>query len=278
MANIPAEGAKVADSVIWSFYIGGSVLITAVLWTVFTTKEYPPQEHAEYHNIQKKEVKEKVNIFQILAQAPKVFWQLGVVQFFSWFSLFLMWVYTARAVANQIWGGGVHVDSTSKEFNDASSWVALMFGIYSGVAALYSFWMPAIARKIGRKRTYGYSLLIGGLSLFLIYFIQDKFILTLTMIGVGVAWAAILAMPYAILSKSVPAERSGVYMGLFNMTITIPQISSALIGSGLAYLFKDNVVAIIAISGISMMVAGAAVYFVEDKVTGETSFAGGGGH
>ncbi len=138
--------------------------------------------------------------------------------------------------------------------------------------------MPAIARKIGRKRTYGYSLLIGGLSLFLIYFIQDKFILTLTMIGVGVAWAAILAMPYAILSKSVPAERSGVYMGLFNMTITIPQISSALIGSGLAYLFKDNVVAIIAISGISMMVAGAAVYFVEDKVTGETSFVGGGGH
>ncbi len=278
VANIPAEGAKVADSVIWSFYIGGSVLISAVLWTVFTTKEYPPQEHAEYHNIQKKVVKEKVNIFQILAQAPKVFWQLGVVQFFSWFSLFLMWVYTTRAIANQIWGGGAHVEATSKEFNDAGNWVGWMFAIYSAVAAGYSFLMPAIAKRIGRKGTYGYSLLFGGLSLLSMFLIHDKYVLFGTMVGVGIAWAAILAMPYAILSKSVPAERSGVYMGLFNMTITIPQITSALLGSALALYFKDNAMAIIAISGISMMVAGAAVYFVEDKVTGETSFVGGGGH
>ncbi|AOW08416.1 MFS transporter [Flavobacterium gilvum] len=267
LSNVPAAGEKVAESVIWSFYIGGGILLATVLWTVFRTKEYGPKEHAEYNKIDLNvpENKEKTSILTLIGDAPKIFWQLGIVQFFSWFALFLMWVYTTRAIANQVWGPEA-LDAKSIGFNEAGDWTGVMFAFYSGVAAVYSFLIPSIAKAIGRKKTYSFSLIMGGLGLISMFFVEDKNMLLLSISGVGLAWAAILAMPYAMLSGSLPAEKMGVYMGLFNATITTPQIAAGLLGSTLILLFGGNPITIIVIAGVSMLIAGLAVFFVKEKM------------
>jgi len=266
VANVPAAGEKVAASVIWSFYIGGAILLVTVLWTAFRTKEYAPKEHALYNDIdlESETVTEKTSIFKLIANAPKIFWQLGIVQFFSWFALFLMWVYTTRAIANQVWGSEA-LDPKSIGFNEAGDWTGVMFAFYSAVAALFSLLIPTIAKSIGRKKTYSFSLLMGGIGLASMYFVHDKNILLLSISGVGLAWAAILAMPYAMLSGSLPADKMGVYMGLFNATITIPQIAAGLLGSTIIALFGGFPMAIIVIAGVSLLIAGLAVFFVREK-------------
>ncbi len=267
IANVPAAGEKVAASVIWSFYIGGTILLITVLWTVFRTKEYGPKEHAQYNDIdlEAEHVTEKTSILKLISNAPKIFWQLGIVQFFSWFALFLMWVYTTRAIANQVWGPEA-LDPKSIGFNEAGDWTGVLFAFYSAVAALFSLLIPTIAKSIGRKKTYSFSLLMGGIGLASMYFVHDKTILLLSISGVGLAWAAILAMPYAMLSGSLPADKMGVYMGLFNATITIPQIAAGLLGSTIIALFGGFPMAIIVIAGISLLIAGLAVFFVKEKI------------
>jgi maltose/moltooligosaccharide transporter len=268
VANVPAAGEKVAASVIWSFYIGGAILLATVLWTVFRTKEYAPKEHAEYNdiNLEAETVTEKTSILKLITNAPKIFWQLGIVQFFSWFALFLMWVYTTRAIANQVWGPEA-LDPKSIGFNEAGDWTGVLFAFYSAVAALFSLLIPTIAKSIGRKKTYSFSLLLGGIGLASMYFVHDKNILLLSISGVGLAWAAILAMPYAMLSGSLPADKMGVYMGLFNATITIPQIAAGLLGSTIIALFGGFPMAIIVIAGVSMLIAGLAVFFVRESIS-----------
>ncbi|QBN20614.1 MFS transporter [Flavobacterium nackdongense] len=265
IANVPAAGEKVAASVIWSFYIGGSILLITVLWTVFRTKEYAPKEHALYNDIdlEAETVTEKTSILKLISNAPKIFWQLGIVQFFSWFALFLMWVYTTRAIANQVWGPEA-LDPKSIGFNEAGDWTGVLFAFYSAVAALFSLLIPTIAKSIGRKKTYSFSLLLGGIGLASMFFVHDKTILLLSISGVGLAWAAILAMPYAMLSGSLPADKMGVYMGLFNATITIPQIAAGVLGSTILALFGGFPMAIIVIAGVSMLIAGLAVFFVKE--------------
>lgn len=266
IANVPAEGEKVASSVIWSFYIGGAILLVSVLWTVFRTKEYAPKEHALYNKIdlEATEKKEKTSIVSLIGNAPKIFWQLGFVQFFSWFALFLMWVYTTRAIANQVWGPDA-IDAKSVGFNEAGDWTGVMFAFYSAVAALYSLLIPKIAKAIGRKKVYSFSLLLGGIGLISMMLVQDKNVLLLSISGVGLAWAAILAMPYAMLSGSLPADKMGVYMGLFNATITLPQITAGLLGSTLIAFFGGNPMTIIVIAGVSMLIAGLAVFLVKQN-------------
>lgn len=266
VSNVPQAGQKVADSVIWSFYIGGAILLLSVLWTVLRTKEYAPKEHALYNDIDLEAVdkSEKSNIFTLISNAPKIFWQLGIVQFFSWFALFLMWVYTTRAIANQVWGPEA-LDAKSLGFNEAGDWTGVMFAFYSAIAAIYALLIPTIAKAIGRKQTYSISLLLGGLGLISIFLVHDKNLLLLSMVGVGFAWAAILAIPYAMLSSSLPAEKMGVYMGLFNATITIPQIAAGLLGSTLIALFGGAPIIIIVIAGISMAIAGLSVFFIKEK-------------
>ena len=266
VSNVPEAGEKVASSVIWSFYIGGAILLASVLWTVFRTKEYAPKEHAEYNKIDLNAtaVKEKTSIFKLIGNAPKIFWQLGFVQFFSWFALFLMWVYTTRAIANQVWGPEA-LDAKSIGFNEAGDWTGVMFAFYSAVAAVFSLMIPSIAKAIGRKKVYSFSLLLGGLGLISMFLIHDKTFLLLSISGVGLAWAAILAMPYAMLSGSLPADKMGVYMGLFNATITLPQIAAGILGSTLIAFFGDSPMSIIVIAGVSMLIAGIAVFLVKEK-------------
>ena len=252
VANEPAEGQKVAPTVIWSFYFGGAVLLLSVLWTSFRTKEYPPEEYAKYNNIST-EQEEKKSFMQLLANIPTAMWQLAVTQFFSWFSLFLMWVYTTQGIAQHIWGV---TDPKSKEFNEAGNWTGVIFAAYSVFAALYSLVLTPLADKFGRKNTYAVSLLAGGLGLISMVFIEDKNLHFLAMVGVGVAWAAILAMPYAILSSSLPAKQTGVYMGIFNITITVPQIAAGLLGGVELSLLNEQAINVIGLSGVSMLLAG----------------------
>lgn len=179
-----------------------------------------------------------------------------------------MWVYTTRAIANQVWGPDA-LDAKSIGFNEAGDWTGVLFAFYSAVAAIYSLLIPSIAKSIGRKKTYSFSLLMGGLGLISMFLIEDKNLLLLSMIGVGFAWAAILAMPYAMLSGSLPANKMGVYMGLFNATITLPQIAAGLLGSTLIALFGGFPMAIIVIAGASMLIAGLGVIFIKEKTTNQ---------
>lgn len=252
VANEPAEGQKVAPTVVWSFYFGGAVLLLSVLWTSFRTKEYPPAEYAKYNNITE-EKEEKQSFMQLLVNIPSAMWQLAVTQFFSWFSLFLMWVYTTQGIAQHIWGV---TDPKSKEFNEAGNWTGVIFAAYSVFAALYSLVLTPLADKFGRKNTYAISLLAGGIGLISMMFIEDKNMHFVSMVGVGIAWAAILAMPYAILSSSLPAKQTGVYMGIFNITITVPQIAAGLLGGVALSLLNEQAINVIGLSGVSMLLAG----------------------
>lgn len=190
--------------------------------------------------------------------------QLGVVQFFSWFALFSMWVFTTSAVASHIY----HLpatDTSSKQFNIASDFVGKMFGVYNFVSAIYALSLPWIVKKLNRKRTHAFSLTMGGIGLISIFFVQNHYLLFLSMVGVGLAWGSILAMPYAILSSSIPAKKIGVYMGLFNFFITFPQIVNSLTGSLIVkYLFNSEAIYGLVMAGVFMFLAAISVLFVKD--------------
>jgi maltose/moltooligosaccharide transporter len=264
ISNAPEAGEKVASSVIWSFYIGGAILLLTVLVTSFKTKEYPPEEYEKYNGITKEE-KVKVSFLQLLKTTPKTMLNLAVVQFFSWFALFLMWVYTTSAIAQTVWNTPA-ADSTSETFNIAGNWVGVLFGIYSIFAAIYSLLIPKIVKKIGRKPTYMVSLFAGGLGLVSMLFIRDQYGLIFSMIGIGISWAAILAMPYTILSAALPASKMGVYMGIFNATITIPQIAAGLLGGVILTVLGGQAITMLVVAGISMVLAGVSVMFVTEKI------------
>jgi len=264
VANVPSPGEKVAPSVIWAFYFGGGALLLTVIWTTFRTKEYPPKEYEQYNDITVEE-KSRTSFLSTLKDIPLTMWRLAIVQFFSWFALFLMWVFTTNGVAQNVWHT-LPGDSKSLDFNDAGNWVGIIFACYSVVAALFSLVMGNIATKFGRKPTYMISLILGGLGLISMVFIHNKFGLIFSMVGIGIAWAAILAMPYAILSAALPASKMGVYMGIFNATITVPQIAAALLGGVILSLVGGTSIMMLGVAGVSMLIAGATVVFVKEHI------------
>lgn len=244
--NVPAN-------VMWSFYIGAFVLITSILITVSTTKEYPP----EFYEDEKKE--QEKSGFKI----PKVMWQLLLVQFFSWFALFSMWVYTTPTVAQHFFGT---TDPNSAAYQEAGDWVGILFGVYNGVSAILALLLPVIAKRVGRKMTHSIALTIGGLSFLSFFIINDYQMLIIPMIGIGFAWGSILAMPYAMLANSIPADKMGMFMGLFNMSITIPQIINGIFsGFILKYVFNNDPIYSIMMAGILMILGAVSVSFVSDK-------------
>ena len=258
----------VPQNLIWSFIIGAAVLIISILVTVTTTKEYSPEELASFDAATDEPVEvENSSLFDIVddfKKMPETMRQLSWVQFFSWFGLFGMWVFSTPAIAQHIYGLS-YTDSSSASYQDAGDWVGILFGIYNLVSAFYAFALPYIAKQIGRKKTHSISLIIGGLGLLSIYIMPDKNWLIVSMIGVGIAWASILAMPYAILAGSISAKKMGVYMGIFNFFIVIPQIINALIGGPLVkYAYNNQAIFALIISGVSFLIAAALVYKVKD--------------
>lgn len=259
--KISADGG-VPDNVIISFYIGAAVLISSIIWTITKTKEYPPEKTADE---EKKKTNGLVEIFSDFIAMPKTMKQLGIVQFFSWFALFSMWVFTTPAIAVHIYGTDIN-DTTSELYQDAGNWVGIIFGVYNLVAAIYALLLPAIAKKIGRKLTHSVSLFLGGISLMSIYLIEDPNMLLIPMVGIGIAWGSILAMPYAILAGSLPAKKMGIYMGIFNFFITVPQILNGILGGPIVKRFYDSqAIYAIVFAGICLLIAAASVVFVDDK-------------
>jgi maltose/moltooligosaccharide transporter len=248
-----------------AFYIGAFAFIAAILWTVFTTKEHPPEVH--HIDAGSNDHKGLSQIFRDFATMPKTMKQLGIVQFFSWFALFSMWVFSNPAISAHIYHlEDTQMVSTNKTYSEASAWVGVIFGVYNGVAAIYALLLPAIAFRIGRKLTHAVSLAVGGVGLISIYFITDPNWLILPMVGVGIAWASILAMPYAILSSSIPARKMGIYMGLFNFFITIPQIINGFLGGVIMkHVYNSQAIFSIVMAGVFFIIAAICVRFVDDK-------------
>ena len=265
------ENGGVPMHLILSFVIGAVILISSILVTIFTTKEYSPEELAQFEDEQAHQdtvVTEKesslLDIFEDFRKMPTTMRQLSWVQFFSWFGLFGMWVFTTPAIAHHIYGLPIN-DSKSEAYQNAGDWVGVLFGIYNLVSAFYAFALPYIAKKIGRKLTHSISLTIGGIGLISMYFMPNEDWLILSMVGVGIAWASILSMPYAILAGSISPLKMGVYMGIFNFFIVIPQIINALIGGPLVkYLYNDDAIFALVTSGVSFLIAAALVAKVKD--------------
>jgi maltose/moltooligosaccharide transporter len=252
-----AEGkGLVADNVTYSFYFGAFVLLTSILWTIFKTDEYPPEYYSENEetNDLDKGKKNKIKI-------PKVMLQLLLVQFFSWFALFSMWVFTTPSVAQTFYNS---IDPNSLEYKEAGNWVGILFGIYNGVSAIIALSLPVIAKKVGRKKTHAFALSIGGLSLLSFSIIPNATLLIIPMIGIGIAWGSILAMPYAMLASSIPPKRMGIYMGIFNMSITIPQIVNGIFGGLiLKHLLHNNPINSILMAGVFMILGAVATLFIK---------------
>ncbi|WP_299290616.1 MFS transporter [uncultured Mucilaginibacter sp.] len=258
-------------NLIYSFYAGAVVLIASVLWTVFRTKEFPPEEYDSFHaeEIEKEKGEEKksgmAEVFYNLVHMPKTMKQLAVVQFFSWYALFSMWVFTTPAIAAHVF----HIkagDTSSADYNNAANWVDILFGVYNAVSAVYALLLPKILTKVSRKKMHAFALVMGGLGLISLLFIQNQYLLILPMVGIGLAWGSVLAIPYAILSSSIPATKVGVYMGIFNFTITIPQILNGVVGGLIVkHLFNDQPIYALVMAGVFLFLSAGSVFFVQDE-------------
>jgi len=333
VANTAPEG-MIPPSVKLSFYLGGSIFLFAVLWTVLRTKEYSPKQLEDFETAEKNNHQESITIsitdsikkdtpffrngiiwlilglglsyliyyfalkkelfvlsggigfFGIIQIAsalfikagktnnglvsiitdlfnlPKTMAQLAVVQFFSWFALFAMWIYSTSAVTSHIY----HTSDTQSEiYNEAANWVSGMFGWYNLFAAGFAFLLPVLAKYTNRKITHLVALFAGGIGLASFYIVKDPDMLIFCMVGVGLAWASILSMPYAILTKSLPQNKMGVYMGIFNFFIVIPQILAAsILGFLTASLFNGESIYALVLGGASMIIAGILTLFVDD--------------
>jgi maltose/moltooligosaccharide transporter len=260
-----APAGQIPDTVKWSFYIGGIAYLGAVLWTVLTTQEYPPKEFSQYNELEVAPAPSSffTDMVHDFAHIPRTMWQLGAVQFFSWFALFAMWIYTTPAVTRHIFGS---TDTSSVAYNQGANWVGNLFAVYNGIAALVAFVLVYLARQSGRKVVHSGALVAGGLGLLSIFFIKDPQFLIVSMVGVGVAWASILAMPYAMLAGALPAQKMGVYMGIFNFFIVIPQIIAAgILGFFLNQFFGNDPLYALGMGGISMFIAATLTLFVKDS-------------
>jgi maltose/moltooligosaccharide transporter len=248
-----------------SFYVGAAAFLGAVLWTVFTTKEYPPENMAEFRKQKAERAGIAAGAREILAsvrQMPRTMRQLAWVQISTWLGLFCMWLYFPVAVARNVFGAA---DTNSPLYSAGAEWAGVCFGMYSLVCFGFSFLLPVLARKYGRKATHALCLICGGLGLLSVAVIHSKFPLLLSMTGIGIAWASTLSMPYSILSGSLPEGKTGVYMGIFNSFVVIPEIVASLgFGWIMNHLLNNNRISAVVAGGIFFMLAAALTHRVED--------------
>ena len=277
-----AVPGQVSRHIAYSYYAGGAVLLLTVLVTAFKTKEYPPKEFAEYNGLEydgagrtgNGAVTEKAGVSSperkpgfigLMRNIPKVMLQLGVTQFFSWAALFLMWTYLKPAIT-----GTVTDPATGAVLSEGATqtWVGVLNGIYPIPACIAALFLSRIAARFGNKTVYAVCLLFGAAGFGSLLFIHDKYLMMLPMAGIGIAWAGILAMPYSILSRDVDARNMGAYMGIFNFTITIPQIVIGLTGGMIVkWCFGSEAVYMLGLAGVFMLLAAISVAFVRSSDT-----------
>ncbi|MDQ3683966.1 MAG: MFS transporter [Bacteroidota bacterium] len=264
VSNTAPEGI-IPDSVKYSFYIGGVVFLLSVMWTVFTTKEFPPENIKKWEEEKLKSRGVLNGLKEIvtgIGTMPKTMLQLAFVQFFTWIAFFAMWIYTTSGVAENAYGT---TDTQSKNYQDAGDWVGVMFMVYNGVSALAAFLLPILAAKTSRRFTHMLCLILGGIGLISIFFIKDNQLLLLPMALVGLAWASTLTMPYAMLAGALPGDKMGFYMGVFNFFIVIPQIVAAsILGFFVKEIFNSQSIYALVIGGVSMVIAGFLNFLVKE--------------
>ncbi|MEC5395813.1 MFS transporter [Bergeyella sp. RCAD1439] len=255
--NTAAEGV-VPDSVIYSFYVGAAILIGCVLYTILNVKEMPPQEYAKFHGIEEGK-KEKVNVFQLLRKAPKVFWTVGLTQFFCWSAFVYMWTYTNAGIAETVWNT---TDAKSLAFQNAGNWVGVLFAVQSVGSILWAVVLPFFKTN---KSAYFVSLLLGGIGFISTFFVRDQYLLFGSYMLIGCAWAAILALPFTILTNALKGNNMGAYLGLFNGTICIPQIIAAVLGGVVFQALGGSPILMLVVAGVLLILGALSVFGIKEK-------------
>ncbi len=245
-----APAGQVPDAVTYSFYIGAAVLILCVIYSFVTIREMPPKEYAEYHGITEQQNEEKTSMLKLLIHAPRTFWTVGLVQFFCWAAFLYMWTYTPGAIADTVWGT---TDTNSEAYQTAGNWVGVLFTVQAVGSVL---WAVVIPRFKSHKTVYVLSLLLGAAGFISTLFVTDQYVLFISFLLIGCAWAAMLALPFTILTNSISGKNMGTYLGLFNGTICVPQICAAALGGLILPLLGGHQVNMLVLGGV-LLVAGA---------------------
>jgi len=261
----PAAAHTIPASVRLAFYIGAPVFFGCVLWTILTTKEYPPEDIAEFQRAKAEHsglLHNMREIFAAIRQMPPTMRQLSAVQICAWLGLFCMWLYFTPAVARNVFGAP---NTASPLYKEGEEWSGLCFAVYSAVCFLFSFVLPVLARNLGRKLTHALCLLCGAAGLFSVALIHNKWLLWASMTGVGIAWSSILAMPYTILAGCLPQKKIGIYMGVFNFAIVLPEITASLFfGWVMNHLLDNNRLYAVVAGGVFMVLAAILMQRVHD--------------
>ena len=275
ISNIAPKGV-IPDSVIYSFYIGALILILCVIYTSVKVKEYPPELYAEYHGINKDDKKEeKTNMLQLLIKAPKAFWTVGLVQFFCWAAFMFMWTYTNGTIAANTFdapsivnaAGATVIDTASVQYQTAGDWVGILFAVQAVGSVI---WATIIPQFKSLKMAYVVSLLLGAVGFISTLFIHDQYALFVSFLLIGCAWAAMLALPFTILTNALTGSHMGTYLGLFNGTICVPQIVAASLGGLILKMFTTEgsippEVNMLVLAGIFLIIGACCVGIVKEK-------------
>ncbi len=261
IANTAPKGV-VPDSVIWSFYCGAAILILCVLYTFLRVKEMPPKEYAEFHgfDLEKKAQEPSEGLMKLLTKAPKTFWTVGLVQFFCWAAFLYMWTYTNGAIAHNVWHTA---DTASEAYQTAGNWVGVLFAVQAVGSLL---WAAILPRFKNLKLAYVVSLLIGAVGFASVYFIHNQYVLFLSYFLIGTAWAAMLALPFTLLTNALEGSPyMGSYLGLFNGTICLPQIVAAATGGLVLSLVGGSQPAMLLMAGVFLVLGAISVRFIKIK-------------
>ena len=261
IANTAPKGV-IPDSVIWSFYCGAAILILCVLYTFMKVKEMNPKEYAEFHgfDLQAQQEGKKEGFIKLLAQAPKAFWTVGLVQFFCWAAFLFMWTYTNGAIAQNVWGT---TDVTSEGYQTAGNWVGVLFAVQAVGSLCWALFIPKFKSN---RAAYITSLVIGAVGFISACFLHDKYLLFISYFLIGFAWAAMLALPFSILTNALKgSSHMGEYLGLFNCTICLPQIIAAALGGLVLSAVGGSQAGMLAIAGLLLLCGAASVLAIREN-------------
>lgn len=260
-----APAGQVPDTVTYSFYIGAAVLVLCVIYSFATIREMPPAEYARFHGITQEQEKESSSLAHLLKHAPKTFWTVGLVQFFCWAAFMYMWTYTNGAIAHNVWGTS---DTASAAYQEAGNWVGVLFAVQAVGSVLWAVVIPMFR---SHKVAYSLSLVLGGIGFISVYFITNQYGLIVSYFLIGCAWAAMLAMPFTILTNSLSGKNMGTYLGLFNGTICVPQIIAAALGGTVLWCVGGSQVMMLVLAGVLLILGAAAVFNIKETIAESTA-------
>lgn len=263
ISNLAPQG-QVPDTVTYSFYIGAAILVCCVVYSFVFIREMPPKEYAKFHGIeeQTKETRRE-GMLSLLRHAPKTFWTVGLVQFFCWAAFMYMWTYTPGAIAANVWGT---TDTASEAYQTAGNWVGVLFAVQAVGSVIWAVFIP---RFKSHKAIYALSLLLGGIGFISVFFITNQYVLFASYALIGCAWAAMLALPFTILTNSITGENMGTYLGLFNGTICLPQIVAAALGGVILHLAGGSQPLMLVIAGVLLIVGSLCVNLIKETYAEE---------